>query len=255
MNYYGVFVWGLFLVGEIMCISHSFSSIYYLDSHLRLVSIVPLRSFVYILPSFSKEFKTIFWSKLSRSTGMYELCCQFISNPSFMKAWTFFFFKANGLFLSFGFKEPREWHFFLFLTDSSWLMRGAMHHQRYLILWIYIIYAKSNTGTDAFSKELLLLQEKPSSLPNTEAKSDKPSHTFIHLLSFVPCFAACLGVNDTECRSVPLVTRKSFWFWQPINHLRRHRHGSVSAHSVALTTEREPQGPCATVTRMELSLL
>lgn len=89
-------------------------------------------------------------------------------------------------------------------------MRGAMHHQRYLILWIYIIYAKSNTGTDAFSAELLLLQEKPSSLPNTEAKSDKPSHAWIHLLSFVPCFAACLGVNDTECRSVPLVTQVFF---------------------------------------------
>lgn len=122
----------------------------------------------------------------------------------------FFFFKANGLFPSFGFKEPREWHFFLFLTDSSWLMRGAMHHQRYLILWIYIIYAKSNTGTDAFSEELLLLQEKPPSLPNTEAKSDKPSHTLIHLLSFVPRFAACLGANDTECRSVPLVTQVFF---------------------------------------------
>lgn len=61
-------------------------------------------------------------------------------------------------------------------------------------------------GTAAAARKTLSLCQ------NTEAKSDKPSHTSIHLLSFVPCFAACLGINDTECHSLPLVIQVFFSF-------------------------------------------
>lgn len=139
---YGVFVWGLFLVGGIMCISRPFSplsTLMAISFSSRLCLWDPSSMFYLPLTKNSKLFADII-------NSVPQVGCMGFVVRGLHLIHLDFFIKAKGLSLSCGCKAPRQWLCFLFLTDSSWLMRGAMHHQRYLILWIYIIYASQTEG-------------------------------------------------------------------------------------------------------------
>lgn len=135
-----------------MCISHPFSSIYNFDGHLLFVSIEPLRSFFYLLPSFNKQFKTIRrYHKLSPSSGMYGICCQkFTSNPSFRKAW------QKACLCPLGLRHPgNDFSFSSYLTLADWWEEPCIVN----VTWFceYTLFMQSQTQRDAFSKEQLLL--------------------------------------------------------------------------------------------------
>lgn len=132
--------------------------------------------------TFNKDCRTIGWYKLNPSSGKYGLFCQTLtSNPSLYESLDFFI-KASDLSLSFGFKTPPALTF-LSTPDSSWLMRAAMHRQRYLILRIYTLFMQSQKQGQ---RCILQGADAAFSLPNTfqRLKSDKPQQTFIHISGF-----------------------------------------------------------------------
>lgn len=86
-----------------MSISHVFLLSTIFDSHLLFISVVPLRSFFYLLPSFNKDYLLI--ETKSLKWNVWPFCQKLTSNPSFYESLDFFI-KASHFFLSFGFKAP-----------------------------------------------------------------------------------------------------------------------------------------------------